>query len=136
MNTSARKTDDRLWQELIEAERRLHEARLRFLAECQDRARVLTEALWTGYRATALRLLPGTPPDVQKAAFPTLVELAATGHSTIGLVREAILAMPRTWVVEHFEEEAEPSLQAIGDEAYRRYAELLSELDGALLSRL
>jgi hypothetical protein len=95
----ANAVDDRLWQDLldaeVEAERLVREAGLAFVARCRNRPRVLATALTRGYRPTALRLLPGLPEEDRIAVFPILVELAATGHSTIGLVREAILSMSR-----------------------------------------
>ncbi len=91
-------------------------------------------------RAAALRLLLFFQDDEQrKAVFSELVELAAWGHSDIGLCRTAIKSIPLDWVRTNIIPAISSVLKSLGDqpeveeEAYQRFAELLSELDQTLL---
>lgn len=91
-------------------------------------------------RAIALRLLLIVQSHEQsKAVFPDLVELAAVGHSDIILCRSAIKSIPLDWVRSEILPTIVSSLKLfsgspeVEEEAYRRYAELLREIDHDLL---
>ncbi len=91
-------------------------------------------------RATALRLLLIVQNVEQvKAVFPELIELAAVGHSSIGLCRTVIKSIPLGWVRSNILSTMASSLKLLSgnseveEEAYRRYAELLREIDRDLL---
>jgi hypothetical protein len=127
----------RLWSALLETELAFTAARMDFLARSIDRMEVIREALHDpAQRGTGLRVLPYLKVEERQELFKDLVELASVGHSDIALCREAILSLPREWVVANIERFAEPLLQAGDYEEYRRLLELYNELDSDLTSRL
>jgi hypothetical protein len=128
--------DRRLWQSVFEGERAFIQARMDFLARCTDRVAVMRRALHTSQRGTALRLVFYLTPEERLQLFDDLLGLASVGHSDIGLVREAILSLPREWVIANIEDRAEPLLQAGNEEEYRRLLELYFSLDAEVTLRL
>jgi hypothetical protein len=129
--------DEALWAALRQAEGRFFAARRLFLAEATDHVGTLRGALGTAaQRGTALRLLPSIPVAERQLLFDQLVELCSVGHSDVLLCREAVLALPRDWVLERIERSAAPVLSAGGAEEYRRLLELYAELDVDLTRRL
>jgi hypothetical protein len=81
-------------------------------------------------------LLPHLRPEERQALFAPLLALAAVGHADISLVRQAILTLPRDWLLAGIEAAVEPLLDAEPDEAYRRFLELYWLLDADLTRRL
>jgi hypothetical protein len=77
----------------------------------------------------------------RQALFPDLVWLASWGHGLVQNARDAILSLPRGWVLARIEAIAEPLLaqsSAEGQfEEYRRMLELYQQLgDPDLVRRL
>jgi hypothetical protein len=73
--------------------------------------------------------------------FSVLVRLASCGHGHIQLDRDAIVSLPRDWVLARIEAVAEPLLAASCEqwqfEEYRRLLELYEQLgDSGLVRRL
>jgi hypothetical protein len=65
-----------------------------------------------------------------------LVDLASVSHSDIELGRQAILSLPKNWLLENIEKSAEPLLKNGTDEEYRRLLELYIQIDRELTERL
>jgi hypothetical protein len=86
-------------------------------------------------RFTALSMLPHLTPPELLALFPDLVFLASWGHGAIGRVRDTIGSLPRGWVLEHIEDEAERWLREGTDDEFRRFLELYDDLDAPQLTR-
>src|SRR5512133_1450362 len=104
--------DRLLWQNVFESEQAFVRARMDFMANAKDRVGIIRQALRTHQRGTALGMLFFLPIEERIQVFDELVDLASVGHSDIGLVREAILSLPRDWVVANIEAIAEPILKA------------------------
>lgn len=129
--------DQRLWQELWQREMAFFEARRDFVVECKNRVAVIHQALNNvSQRGTALRVLECLTVEEQQELFDDLLRLASVGHSDIALVRQAIFALPRSWVLPKIERRAESLLQTGTDEEYRRLLELYIDLDLDLTHRL
>ncbi len=126
-----------LWTAVVESEGRFTGARAAFITGAADRLAVVHAALgMVPQRGTALRLLPSLSVAERQALFGELVRLASVGHADIELVRQAILSLPRDWVVANVEARAEPLLRGGTDEEYRRLLELYVQLDRDLARRL
>jgi hypothetical protein len=126
-----------LWDAVVERELSFIEARSVFFTRCSDRLKVLREAITHPVqRGSALRILPFLPVEERLQLFETLLAAASVGHADIDLSRQAILSLPREWVIAKIEEAAEPILQAGDDEEYRRLMEIYDELDPGLTLRL
>lgn len=129
--------DDALWAAVVAAEGRFVAARAAFVTGSGDRVGVLRRALGTAaQRGTALRLLPFCPPAERQQLFSELFALCSVGHADVLLCREAVLALPRQWVLDRIEPAAKNLLAVGGAEEYRRLLELYAELDDDLTRRL
>jgi hypothetical protein len=130
-------SDEALWAAVVQAEGRFFAARVAFLTDAGNRVDALRAALRTAaQRGTALRVLPFCSPAERQLLFDDLLRLCSVGHSDVLLCREAILSLPRDWVLARVERAAEPLLSAGGEEEYRRLLELYAELDTGLTRRL
>ena len=102
-----------------------------------DRVDSLRKALQNPVqRGTALRLLDYLNLEERQQLFPDLLDLASVAHADIQLCREAILSLPKTWILEHLENEAESILKNGTDEEYRRLLELYLRIDEKITARL
>ncbi len=125
------------WRRYCEAHRSFLEASHRFFTAEIDRAAVVREALRTGTdKFTSFDVISRMRPDELMPLFDLLVEWASTGHGSIQIFRDAILRLPRAWVLARIEEVAEPFLAAGSDDEYRRFLELYEQLDPALTLKL
>ena len=130
-----------LWQTMFNAEQTFIGARMACVPAVQlgdDAVPILATALSTpSQRGMALRLLPMLDESIRQQMFPTLMKLAAVGHSDIQLVREVIRSIPSDWVEEHVGSEVEKILDCLPTyEEYRRLAELLDLLHSPYLRTL
>jgi hypothetical protein len=126
-----------LWDDLLKSESAYFTARQNFLQNASNRIAILREALKrVAHRGTALRVLSCLDANERQQLFDELVNLASVGHADIVLVREAILSLPRAWVVSHIEDQARPLLDRGTYEEYRRFLELYRDLDPELTRRL
>jgi hypothetical protein len=128
-------TDDALWQELVEKDLAFNRASRAFLTEAANRAAVLRDALRGPDRGTALFVAPCLKIEELKELFGPLVFLASFSHGSIGAVRDLIRSLPREWVLERIEQEAEPLLREGTYDEYRRFLELYEELGAPDLVR-
>jgi hypothetical protein len=83
-----------------------------------------------------LRLISYLSLEERQQLFDDLVALATVGHADIVLCRQAILSLPRDWVVANIENVAEPFLKSGTYEEYRRLLELYSILHPDLAQKL
>jgi hypothetical protein len=141
---------DKVWKNLVQAENNFVAIRMQFMVDWpnQNQIETLRKGLsFPGQRGCGLRLLRDCVMarwDVHQSSmlaeliqvFPVLVELASVGHSDIGLVREVLLLLPRDYLIENIERQAEPYLASGHEEEYRRYFELYDLLDRGLVTRL
>lgn len=72
----------------------------------------------------------------RQSLFPELVELASFSHGAIQKVRDLIIALPKTWVIDRIEGISEPLLTQGAYDEYRRFLELYSLIDIDLAVKL
>lgn len=87
-------------------------------------------------RMTALRDAKQLRQDELQGLLPDLLFLASWGHGTTHIARELIRSLPRDWVLQNIEQQAEPLLASGNDEDYLRLIEVYRELDPNLARRL
>jgi hypothetical protein len=132
------------WNNLLSAETAIRESLRAFLVEPSvDRVALIRNALAKpgSERAAAVRVLPYLSMAERKDLFPDLVWLASWAHGQIQAARDAILQLPKDWVLARIEEVAEPILAGASEtnqyEEYRRLLELFSQIgDAPLIRRL
>ena len=111
--------------------------RQEFLRGCTDRVAAIQKGLQNpGERGTALRLFFYLSLSERQSLLDELVDLASVGHSDIELCREAILSLPKGWLLEHIECSVESLLADGTDEEYRRLLELYVRIDDRLTEKL
>ncbi|MDY6802625.1 MAG: hypothetical protein SXA11_02300 [Cyanobacteriota bacterium] len=126
-----------LWQSLVTRELAYIQSRQEFLSVCTDRVTTIQKGLQNPReRGTALRLLFYLPLPERQSLLAELVELASVGHSDIELCREAILSLPKSWLLANIENSAEGLLGDGTDEEYRRLLELYIKIDDRLTEKL
>lgn len=129
--------DVEVWGQLVEAHSTFLAASAAFFAEGTDRVSLVREALHLGRdKLTACHVLRQMKPRELEALFDVLVEWASTGHAMVHVFREAIVSLPRDWVLERIEGAAEPYLRTGTYDEYRRFLELYRELDDKLALKL
>ena len=125
-----------LWNEIVRLERSYTSNAFPMLPEIEDLPKTLSIGLnKPEHRGTALRLLLLMGEELKQALFGQLIEIASVGHSDIELCRSVIKSMPRAWVLKTIESFTKPILAKGGEEEFRRFAELLGELDDDLLAK-
>lgn len=128
---------DRLWQQLVEAESEYIRLRMRFLADCSDRTSLIRQALQSPLqRGTALRAFDYLSLEERQTLFLPLLDLVSVSHSDLELCRQALLALPKPWLLARIESAAAELLQTASDEEYRRLLEFYLLIDRALAQRL
>ena len=126
-----------LWQSVVAKEFAYIESRKEFFNSCTDRVAILQKGLQNPReRGTALRLFFYLTLPERQSLFDELVELANVSHSDIELCREAILSLPKTWLLVNIENSAEGLLADGTDEEYRRLLELYINIDKNLTEKL
>ncbi|KYC39870.1 hypothetical protein WA1_28285 [Scytonema hofmannii PCC 7110] len=129
--------DTDLWHQLIDREKAYLEIRQNFLNSCQSKVELIRLALQNPTeRGTALEILNYLTLEERQSLFDELIKLASVGHSDIELVRSAILAFDKIWLLDNIENHAESLLKNGTDEEYRRLLELYIQIDDELTQRL
>ncbi len=128
--------DSAVWDCLVESHKKFVLASGEFFSEEIDRVSLMRHALRGKDRATAVFLLPYLKVSELKQLFNELVFLASFTHGEMRAVRDAILSLPREWVIENIETAAEPLLRNGTYEEYRRLLELLIEIDRDIALKL
>lgn len=129
--------DIEVWRKLVETHSAFLAASREFFTEGVDRVALVREALRDGKdKFTACHVLTQMQASELEGLFDALVEWASTGHSLIHVFREAILSLPREWVLANIEEAAEPCLRDGTCDEFRRFLELYIRLDHDLTLRL
>jgi hypothetical protein len=125
-----------IWHQLIDKEKAYLQTRQNFL-NCSSKVEMLRKALQNpSERVTALEILDYLASEERQSLFDDLIKLASVGHSDIELVRNAILSLDKSWLLEHIENQAESVLINATDEEYRRLLELYMQIDDGLTQRL
>lgn len=132
-----RSEDEDIWQRLAESYIEYVSASQAFLAEGVDRVEIIRHALGSSQRHPAFVMLPYLKPAELMLLFDDLLCQASYAHGSIQTVRDAIVRIPRGWLLERIEGHVEPYLSAAtDDQEYRRFLELYSEIDESLTLRL
>lgn len=126
------------WQHLVDCHEAFSLALQGFLIKLDesDRILVLKHALMGRERSTAIYLLQYLKPSEKVQLFNELVFLASFSHGAIQVVRDAILAMPRDFVISNIEQVVEPFLENGTYDEYRRLLEFYASLDKVLTKKL
>ena len=125
------------WHKLVESETVYIENRQNFVRDCTNKIAIFQKALHTPTeRGTALRLIEYLKTEERQLLFDDLVDLASVSHSDIQLCRQAILGLPKSWLIENIETSTAQILKNGTDEEYRRLLELYIEIDLGLAGRL
>ena len=126
-----------LWQSVVTREIAYIQSRKEFIKSCTEKVKMLQKGLQNpAERGTALRLLFYLPLPERQSLLDELVDLASVSHSDIELCREAILSLPKTWLLANIENSAEGLLVDGTDEEYRRLLELYINIDDRLTKKL
>lgn len=133
-SSSAR--DLAIWARLVKSHEAFALASMEFLEETADRITVLRGALRGHGKHTAIWMLRSLQQSELQDLFDDLVVQASYAHGAIGAIRDAILSLPREWVISNIEGVAEPLLVDGTYDEYRRLLELYALLDPALTKRL
>ena len=129
--------DINLWESVITKELAYIQSRQEFLKNCTNRVAMIQKGLQNPEpRGTALRLFFYLTLPERQSLLDELVDLASVSHSDIDLCRQAILSLPKNWLLETIEASAEGVLADGTDEEYRRLLELYSDLDDRLTEKL
>jgi hypothetical protein len=137
MSHSPSEHDVAVWERLAEADSAYLAAAREFYSEEVDRVALVRWALRKGRCVqTVCRVLKYMSIPELERLFDVLVEWASTGHGLIQVFRDAILRLPRDWVVANIEATAEPFLRQGTDDEYRRFLELYLDLDRDLTAKL
>lgn len=125
-----------VWNRLVQSHKAFSEASREFLTGSFDRVVVIRNALGGHDKHTAIYVLRSLKPSELQELFDILVFHASYSHGAIGSIRDAILSLPRDWVLARIEEVAEPLLANGTYDEYRRLLELYALLDPTLTRRL
>jgi hypothetical protein len=128
-------SEDTAWRCLVESHLAFATASKRFLSkDIEERVELIRNALKSRDRLTAIYMLRYLQTQDLQLLFPDLVFQASFAHGGIKAVREAILSLPKDWVLENIEVVVNPLL--CDEDSYRRILELYSELDDSLAEKL
>ena len=125
-----------IWDRLAESYGAYNLALGAFLRDGVDRVALLRVAMQGRHDMAGAYMLRYLKPGELQQLFPELVYHASYANSVIQLMRDAILALPRSWVITHIEEVAAPLLENATDDEYARLLELYHSLDTTLTLRL
>jgi len=125
-----------IWNRLVQSHEAFALASAEFLMGQVDRVAVLRGALRGPGKHTAIYMLRSLKQSELKELFADLVFHASYAHGAIGAVRDAILSLPRDWVLSRIEDVAESLLTEGTYDEYRRLLELYVLLDPTLARRL
>ena len=101
---------DERWQKVVETHHEFINAVQDFLNSNNDRINMMKQALRGPTRATAIYLLPYINAEELQLLFSELILLSSFSHGGINVVREAVLRLPRQWVLDHIEDVSETYL--------------------------
>lgn len=120
---------DALWRRFCAAEDEYFAARVALLKSGVDVTPLIATALSDpSRRVTGLRLLEILPEAASRLHLNALVALASWAHGDMGLVRELLARIDRTWLLANLNAPVASILGAGDDEEYRRVAELYKHL--------
>lgn len=126
-----------LWQSVVTREFAYIQSRQEFIKGCTEKVKMLQKGLQNPVqRGTALRLFFYLPLPERQSLLDELVDIASVSHSDIELCREAILSLPKSWLLANIENSAEGLLVDGTDEEYRRLLELYINIDDLLTEKL
>jgi hypothetical protein len=127
-----------LWDRLVETHCAILSASQAFCAAMVSRVPLLGKALRTPgmERSTALRILPYLSQSERLELFPDLMHAARSAHGPVQAVWDALLALPRDWVLAHVEAEVDAILRDEEEDDYWMFLQLYHQLDADLLQRL
>ena len=125
-----------VWNQISTSYKTFSLALEKFLSKDIDRVVLMRDAIYGNDQLTAIFLLRYLSQDELMQLFKELVFLSSYSRGTLSIVREAILSLPRDWVLQNIEQIANPILEKGDYDEYRRILELYLELDRELTRKL
>lgn len=126
-----------VWNRLVHTHQDFALASTEFLTGNINRVALIQYALSSGHgKYTAIYMLRSLKESDLQALFSELVFYASSAHGALGAIREAIMLLPREWILARVEAVAEPLLVDGTYDEYRRLLELYELLDPALVHKL
>lgn len=107
-----------------------------FLADRENKIEIMRIALRGKDKKTAIAILKYMNQDDLILLFNELVFLASFGHGAVWSIRQAILSIPKDWVLTNIEKVSEPLIVNGDYDTYRRFLELYENIDFNLCYRL
>jgi len=136
MSELLRDIDTSAWNRLAEAEDAWYRATQEFLGHDIRRVPILRRAIKSGNARLALGVANALPVSEKMALFSLFVMVASEGTGLVQIARDIIASLPREWVLDRINEEAEPYLKDGTDWEFRRFLERYCELDSGLAINL
>ncbi len=136
MNESLLNHSNGVWNELKDSYLDYTFALQRFLGQDIERVDLMKNKLMGQDRAVAVMMLQHLDWQELSELFDELIFLASFSHGAIQQIREAILRLPKDWVLTRIQNAAEPILRNGSYDEYRRLLELYSLLDPVLTESL
>jgi hypothetical protein len=128
--------DEEVWSRVVRCHLDFALASEEFLYGDIDRVSIIKKALRGKDRNTALFFLKWLSISELQQAFEELIYLSSSEHGGINVVHEAILSIPKEWLLNNITKMTEPYLQNGTGEEYRRFLELYFMIDIALAKDL
>lgn len=136
MSEKLSKNNIAVWEHLVATYEAFALALRDFLVEDVDRVSLIKNALRSSDKNTAVYMLQYLRPSELQSLFDDLVFFSSFAHGSVEMVREAIVSLPREWVLANIEKAAEPFLSDGTYDEYRRLLELYVKLDHNLALKL
>ena len=125
-----------LWQRVVDSHEEYARAFAAFLSQSTEKIDVLRKALRGNDRALAIQVVPSLSVDEKQSLFAEWVNLARGAHSPFMIAWRIIESLPREWVLQHIETEADAILQAEEETDYWMFLQLYARLDDSLMRKL
>jgi hypothetical protein len=126
------------WNQLLEAHRDYLSALRSFCAPGVIRVPEIGKGLRTPgeERSIALWVLPYLSMDERTALFPDLLFAARSAHGPVQAVWDALLALPRDWILANIEPEVDAILKSEEEDDYWMFLQFYHQLDFDLMRSL
>lgn len=136
MSEDIRQKDWEIWQRFVQSYLELARASNDFLSNDVNRVPILKQALLGQGRPAAVYILGLLSSNELQRLFDELVYLASWDNGMSGTVYQAILSIPKEWLLENIEIVSEPYLENGSGEVYRLFLGLFYKIDTELTRKL
>jgi len=124
------------WQRVVDTWHQYEHALSDFLTSPTNKVDVLRTSLRSKERNIALAIVPSLNVEEKKSLFAEWVNLARAHCSPFNIAWNIIESLPRDWVLERIEKEADTILAEEEETDYWMFLQLYARLDKTLTKRL